>query len=195
MPAMPQPPSLQRRLRQRTAETHVALENTPLMRAFAADSLSIPVYGTYLALQWQLHAPLEALLTKWLPADWAALRLRKSDWLFQDLQAIGMRPAPSIAAAGGVDSWAEALGILYVLEGSTLGLQVVRKQVQAKHPVLQAAGRFMLGYGAETGRHWRDFLLHLETVAPADWPLAEEAASDTFDRFLRAFSLAEARGV
>jgi heme oxygenase len=165
------------------------------MRAFAAESLSIPVYGRYLSLQWQLHAPLEASLARWLPAEWVALRLRKSEWLCNDLQSIGARHPDSVAPARGVDSWAHALGVLYVLEGSTLGLQVVRKQLQDVHPALRDAGRFMLGYGPDTGRHWRDFLAQFESLAEVEWPLAEEAAGATFDHFLDKFSRIEVEAV
>jgi heme oxygenase len=175
--------------------THAALERTPLMLALAADSLSIPAYCRYLLLQWRLHAPFEASIWRWLPPDWAALRLRKSEWLCQDLQSIGARPVESFTPAGGIDSWAQAMGVLYVLEGSTLGLQVVRKQLQDKHPALQHAGRFMLGYGPDTGRHWRAFLAQFESLAEAEWPLAEEAASATFDHFLEEFSSVEVQAV
>jgi heme oxygenase len=187
--------SLQHRIRQRTAATHAALEKTPLMRAFAADSLSIPVYCNYLSLQWRLHAPLETALARWLPTEWVSLRLRKCDWLQQDLQAMGARPADALAAPCEIESWTQALGVLYVLEGSTLGLQVVRKQLQHKHPTLQLAGRFMLGYGPETGRHWREFLAQLESAPEQEWPQVEAAACATFDHFLGAFSGVETGSV
>lgn len=185
-------PSLQHRIRQRTAAAHAALENTPLMRAFDADSLSMPAYRSYLSLQWRLHAPLETLLARWLPAQWGELRLRKAEWLLQDLLAMDARPDLALPAPCTLDSWAHALGMLYVLEGSTLGLQVVRKQLQHRHRALEVASRFMLGYGAETGRHWRDFLVLLEALPEAEWPLAEATACTTFDHFLRAFSSVDA---
>jgi heme oxygenase len=49
----------------------------------------------------------------------------------------------------------------------------------------------MLGYGQDTGRHSRAFLVQLDSVADVDWPLAEEAASATFDSFLEGFSQVE----
>jgi heme oxygenase len=161
------------------------------MHAFSEASLPTQVYVGYLAIQLQLHAPLEASLRGYLPPECSELRLRKSEWLRRDLKAMGARPVDPVVAATGVDSLAQAMGVLYVLEGSTLGLQVVRKRLQDMHPALLDAGRFMLGYGHDTGRHWRDFLMQLETLAPADWPLAEDAASATFDGFLEAFSKVE----
>ena len=183
-------PSLQQAIRNRTAVTHAALERTPLMSSFRAESLSVRAYGLYLQLQWQLHASLEPAIAPWLSAEWAGPRLRKCEWLLQDLQILGLAPAEPMATPYRVASRTEAMGVLYVLEGSTLGLQVVRKQLQDEHLALQHAGRFMLGYGPETGRHWRDFLAQLESIDEGEWPLAEAAACATFDYFLQAFSRA-----
>ena len=181
-------PSLQQTLRDQTAASHAALERTTLMAAFSAEQMPVAVYGRYLQLQWRLHAPLERALAPWLPPEAAALRLRKCEWLLQDLQALGESPAEPLAAPGTVTSWAQALGVLYVLEGSTLGLQVVRKQAQQQHPALQQATRFMLGYGPDTGRRWREFLAQLEALEEAGWPAAAAAAVSTFDHFLQGFS-------
>ena len=161
------------------------------MQSFGADELSLPTYRRYLLLQWRLHAPLEVALARWLPADWVTLRLRKSDWLRRDLQTLGWQPVESPAQRCEIESVAQALGVLYVLEGSTLGLQVVRRQLQQRHPAVLCASRFILGYGADTGRHWRDFLARLETLDRAGWPLAESAACATFAHFLDAFSRVE----
>jgi heme oxygenase len=158
------------------------------MASFMADRLSVQFYRQYVHLQWRLHAPLEPAIAPWLPPESAELRLRKCSWLLQDLQALGVRPAEPLIAPGPIATRAQAMGVLYVLEGSTLGLQAVRKQLQSQHPALQEAGRFMLGYGTETGRRWREFLAQLESVDEAEWPLAEAAASATFDYFFEAFS-------
>jgi len=187
--------SLRDIVRQRTAMAHAALEQTPLMLVFAAGRLSVPVYCRYLSLQWRLHAPLEASLAPWLPPDWVALRLRKSEWLRQDLQSIGAPPVETFARTGGIYSWAQALGVLYVLEGSTLGLQVVRKQLEDRHPALEHAGRFMLGYGPDTGRYWRTFLQQFESLPEAEWPIAAQAVVATFDHFLEEFSRVEVQAV
>jgi heme oxygenase len=153
--------------------------------------LSIAQYTHYLSLQLRLHAPLEAGLARHLPADWIELRLRKSEWLRADLRALGVDPAPDAQVAADIDSWPRALGTLYVLEGSTLGLQVVRKKLQDAHPAAQGAGRFMLGYGPDTGRHWLQFLARLETLPLDSWPDAEEAAAAVFTTFLNGFSQAD----
>ncbi len=161
------------------------------MRAFDGAGVSIPHYRAYLALQLQIHAPLEAALAPWLPAGWVALRLSKSAWLRNDLRSLGHAAKKRADRSTDIESWAQALGVLYVLEGSTLGLQVVRKKLHDTHPALSDAGRFMLGYGPDTGRHWREFLEQLELLPKTWWPHAEDAAIATFDTFLNRFARVE----
>lgn len=62
----------------------------------------------------------------------------------------------------------EALGFLYVLEGSTLGGRVIDKQLRARG--LSAEGlSFFQGYGEQTGARWKAFCAVLER---ADDPAA-----------------------
>ena len=180
--------SLRDLIRQSTNVAHEALEDTVVMRAFSGGAPSIAQYRDYLVRQLRLHAPLESMLAGWVPADWALLRLSRSAWLRSDLAALGVAPDARPAALPAVGSWAEAVGVLYVLEGGSLGLQVVRKRMQHDHPALGQAGRFMLGYGSDTGRHWRVFVDRINTLPAAQWPLAVHAANQTFAAFLSIYS-------
>jgi heme oxygenase (biliverdin-IX-beta and delta-forming) len=182
--------TLRASLKEATASAHSELEATPIMRAFASGLPSAANYCEYLARQWQLHVPLEDALRAWLPADWSALRLRKAQWLHDDLRALGTVPEDRPAKVPHVGSWAQALGVLYVMEGGTLGLQVLGKRLSEDHPALGAAGRFMHGYGAETGRHWRAFIGTLDTLPANEWHAAAQAADATFLSFIRHFSQA-----
>lgn len=192
--------SLRDLLRQRTRAAHDALEATATMRAFATGSLTARQYRDYLTRQLQLHAPLEAALSRWVPAGFAELRLRKSEWLRADLQTLGGPAIDAPARVAPITSSAQAWGVLYVLEGGTLGLQVVRKRFQADqqadqhagHPALQGAGRFLHGYGADTGRHWRVFVAALEALPESQWPGAVAAACATFTAFHDRFADAPA---
>ena len=58
-------------------------------------------------------------------------------------------------------SRAEALGMLYVLEGSTLGGRLILREL-ARRGVEDTDLAFLDPYGAETGRLWRGFLQVLE---------------------------------
>lgn len=179
--------SLRDLMRQSTTAAHAALEDTGVIRAFSTGAPSVAQYADYLLRQLRLHAPLESMLADWMPADWTPWRLRRSTWLRSDLRALGVAPDTRPAALPTVGSWAEAVGVLYVLEGGSLGLQVVRKRMPADHPALGEAGRFLLGYGSDTGRHWRAFVERIDTLPAAQWTLAVHAANQTFAAFLRIY--------
>jgi heme oxygenase len=177
-------------LRAHTAQAHRALECTPLMDAVAAGLPDKATYGAYLAAQWQLHEPLESALAPWLSAEQAALRLVKTAWLTHDLRALGHALPPTVAAVQVPRSWSQALGVLYVLEGATLGLQMVRRQLPASHPGRGTAGRFFQAYGERTGPLWAGFLRLLEELEPAAWASACDAAQGAFESFLTVFNQA-----
>ncbi len=92
---------------------------------------------------------------------------RKVPALERDLATLKAAPsadAPVSAPAGR----SEALGFLYVLEGSTLGGRVIDKQLRARG--LSAEGlSFFQGYGEQTGARWKAFCAVLER---ADDPAA-----------------------
>jgi heme oxygenase len=58
-------------------------------------------------------------------------------------------------------SRSEALGLLYVMEGSTLGGRMIVRSL-AERGVDVTGLRFLDPYGAETGARWRGFLAVLE---------------------------------
>jgi heme oxygenase len=180
--------TLHKLLKESTATAHEALEQVPLMRALSAGGLSNGAYAEYLRRQHQLHAPLEAGVRPWAPADWQSRRLVKTGWLDADLQALGVSHPGRPAAVAQVGSYPQALGVMYVLEGSTLGLQVVLKRMRPDHVAWSTAGTFMRGYRSETGVLWRSFITALESLPAADWPLAAGAALATFGAFQQHFS-------
>ncbi|MBC7939706.1 MAG: biliverdin-producing heme oxygenase [Chitinophagaceae bacterium] len=180
--------SLRELARQSTAAAHSALENTPLMRVISEGVPTGIQYRAYLSLQMRLHGPLEAALRPWVPADWRERRLLKTRWLRSDIETLGLMPDSTPADGPHITSTAEPLGVLYVLEGGTLGLQVVRKRMHLDDPTCAAATRFMAGYGADTDPNWRAFLECLEDLPTHTWPHALDAACDTFAAFQRQFS-------
>ncbi|NWE37249.1 biliverdin-producing heme oxygenase, partial [Pseudomonas gingeri] len=111
--------------------------------------------------------------------------------LLTDLHALGLDdPAvaalPRCTSLPPLDTPAACLGALYVLEGATLGGQILRREM-AQRLGLDAdnGGAFLNVYGAETGRRWKDFLDYLSRV-PLDAHAklrAVNAARSTFSCF------------
>jgi heme oxygenase len=83
---------------------------------------------------------------------------------------------------------ADALGCLYVLEGATLGGQLIGRQVQRQLGLRSEHGcAFFAGYGADqTGPMWKAFSEAVDAYGSAQ-PAAQgaivAAACDTFLRF------------
>jgi heme oxygenase (biliverdin-IX-beta and delta-forming) len=124
-----------------------------------------------------LHAEAEAALAPWL-VDAAGLGFearRRLPQLARDLVTVGGSAPPQPARPLVVADRAEALGRLYVLEGSTLGGQVIRRHVLERGDDMAGLG-FLDPYGAHTGERWRSFLAVLETELDAPEPLAAAVA-------------------
>ncbi|MEW5687456.1 MAG: biliverdin-producing heme oxygenase [Pseudomonadota bacterium] len=153
------------RLREATRAQHEALErrSNVLGRIAAPEARRALVQGFH-----RLHASLEPGLARWLePVDGLDFAgRRRAPRLDQDLRALGGRSMPD-ADAPAPASRAEALGWLYVLEGSTLGGRVIRKQVTAGGGDMAGLG-FLDPYGAEQGERWRGFLAVVEREARTD---------------------------
>ncbi|MGE3536058.1 MAG: biliverdin-producing heme oxygenase [Candidatus Tectimicrobiota bacterium] len=176
-------------LKQTTAAAHARIERcVPLLD----PGLTWDTYRHWLMACYGFYAPLEARLERLaagLPADWP--QRRKLPLLRQDLQALGLAPGqiarlPLCTALPLLESVPSALGCLYVLEGSTLGGQVLARHL-ARTLGLQAptGGAFVQSYGAAVGAMWRAFRVHLVSRAgtPESEQLMLRAACDTFAMF------------
>lgn len=162
------------RLRAQTRSSHEALEaDLDIFRHLADDEgrrrLARLFHG--------LHAGAEAVLRPWLTLvpglDYEARRRRPL--LDRDLAHFGEAP-PTPCDMARPASLAEALGLLYVLEGSTLGGQVIRKRLLARGLGLDGVS-FLDPYGADTGPRWKAFLAVLDRECPPERPGDVEAAA------------------
>jgi heme oxygenase (biliverdin-IX-beta and delta-forming) len=78
---------------------------------------------------------------------------------------------------------AEALGSLYVMEGSTLGGRLIQAHIQrCLGSVAFNCCAYFRGYGAETGVMWQAFLALLDAAPAADTRRIGNGAVATFER-------------
>jgi len=183
-------PSLLEALRTGTALLHVALEKR---LPFFSERLDADWYVRLLEAYYGFYQPMEsALYDSGLIPDGFDTALRvKTPTLVCDLNALGLdAPAintlPRCTELPTFNTPAACLGALYVLEGATLGGQVLRREITQRLNVnADNGGAFLNVYGAETGRRWKDFLDYLG-VQPLDAPArqrAVDAARSTFSCF------------
>ena len=177
---MRRPPALDA-LREVTHGVHVALEQTLII---ARPEASADDYRRWAAAMWGWLSTFEATLwsASWPDAVDAAARDGKRAWLAADLRALGVEVAtlPLMPTPPALDSLTQRFGVAYVLEGSTLGGQVLHRQLSPK--IAPAEGRHLIGYGAVTGERWQQFSAALgdALISQAQINEASAAARATF---------------
>ncbi|WP_339538748.1 biliverdin-producing heme oxygenase [Pseudomonas sp. RA_15y_Pfl2_54] len=185
------PPVLQD-LRAGTAELHIALEKR---LPFFSDALDVPAFKRLIQAYYGFYLPLESALrdSDAIPADFDLSPRLKAQTLHSDLKALGdcgaaIDSLPMCQRLPLIDSSAASLGVLYVLEGATLGGQILRREIASRLGLeAQNGAAFLDVYGAATGRRWREFI---EYLGSRPMPTAEReavvlAAQNTFSCFER----------
>jgi len=183
-------PTLIQALRTETAEMHVALEKR---LPFYSKQLDVDLYRRLMAAYYGFYQPLEQRLhvLALIPAGLDQSLRIKLPVLRSDLKALGLDETaidalPVCHALPRIDSRAAALGVSYVLEGATLGGQILRRRVAEQLGLDASSGAAFLNvYGELTGRRWKDFLQYLDDRNLSDAQTLEvtHAAKATFTYF------------
>lgn len=175
------------RLRERTRPCHVRLEATVATLGFGASEAG---YRAYLGKLLGFHVPLELDLSRVRGLDalgFDLARRSKVPALRADLTALGLdahaQKTLAWCTAPPVRDVPSALGALYVVEGATLGGQVLFRELSERLPrAMRVASRYLRVYGAETGSRWQEFVKTLEVLASEPEQLrAADAAVATFE--------------
>ncbi|AZF23255.1 bacteriophytochrome heme oxygenase BphO [Pseudomonas sp. R4-35-07] len=187
-------PSLLETLRTGTGLLHVALEKR---LPFFSERLDTDWYRRLLQAYYGFYQPMEAALYdgRLIPHGYDAALRTKTPTLFSDLRALGLNEhtistLPRCTRLPPLDTPAACLGALYVLEGATLGGQVLRREIALRLGIdADNGGAFLDIYGAETGRRWKEFLdylgrLPLDTTARARAVMAARSTFSGFEQWL-----------
>ncbi len=153
-------------LRNSTAQSHTALEALPVSASIMDPAVTNSTYARYLGLMHDVVKDAELNIFPLLSGIVPDLEARnKTAQIENDLAFLG-------DAKGGYEkvlsaslkslSPAFALGIMYTVEGSSLGGRVILKNIQAAlgHDAQNGASYFS-GYGGQTGSMWKSFLANL----------------------------------
>lgn len=170
------------RLRLGTDDVHRRLERRLNLEVRFS---SAPLYRELLAAMRGFYAPVERALLK-RAADYDGYEPRaQTPRLDEDLAALGFNEAeiaslPECALIPSLDGHGQAAGCLYVLEGATLGGQVMSQMVLRQlGPDTSVA--FFSGDGAGTRKRWLSFLNWLSGIQAPTQTVAD-AARETFLR-------------
>ncbi len=184
------------RLRSETREHHERAERVvPLL----SPALTKDAYRRYLLALLGLYRPLEERLAAAGLSGIDLAARRKSAWIERDLRALGVeerviQAAPTCDDLPALDSVDRAWGCLYVLEGATLGGQILARHVRGREG-LEDACAFLTAYGERTGERWTELRAALSAHAArgADEDAIVAGAKATFDAFERWIRRAEER--
>jgi heme oxygenase len=166
-------------LKQSTAAAHRALEGLPISVAITDPGVTMAGYTNYLLRMFPVVQDVEQNIFPTLGEIIPDLeQRRKLPFLRQDLEFLqatipGMQVEP-LSDGNSPMSRPFALGILYVLEGSTLGGRFIGNNIQKNLGFnAGAGGRYFAGYRENTGLLWKDFLKYL-----VDFEKTENAADE-----------------
>ena len=150
--------SLFARLKSDTEQQHREIENLiDPMKNF----VSLVAYKAHLLKSWRFYRSVEADLDS---LDWSAVGIdfalrRKTPLLEHDLKVLGVFHSPAEHCKPMLERTTLdfALGCLYVLEGATLGGQIISRHLMKLGIGRENGGLFFSGYGAKTGEMWKSF--------------------------------------
>lgn len=150
------------RLREETSRNHSAIEShMPLLD----PQMSLRTYRQLLARFWGYYAPLEDRLRSEVGIYWPTKEYLCSDrakvpHLEKDLRVLGksLDPLECCTNLPELNTPAQVLGCLYVIEGATLGGQIISKHLLANLGLgIDNGAAFFNGYGANSGSQWQFF--------------------------------------
>ena len=181
-PETPAGPTILARLRAETRPYHDALEAGAFNESLRAGAPTAAGTAHFLERMYGFLQPYETALrqheAEFGPA-WELPQRYRAHLIEEDLGLSTGKPGlPLCPVLPPLHTRPQLLGALYVLEGSTLGGQVINRQLERACIPLR---RYFAGYGERTGPMWKAFCqLLTEAVTPATADEVVASASLTF---------------
>jgi len=152
------------RLKNHTAKSHQKLESLPVSASILSPNMLIADYCHYLSLMYDVHQSTQdiifPLLADVIPdlEERAKTQLINEDFSFLHYTKNKINP---VFRDNDINI-PFALGILYVVEGSSLGGRFILKNLEKIPGLDQGYGvSYFTGYGNKTGSYWKTFLNQL----------------------------------
>ncbi|WP_316799299.1 biliverdin-producing heme oxygenase [Pedobacter frigidisoli] len=182
-------------LRTETAACHKELESLMYVNEIMNNSLSIEQYKKLLTINYIIHQKLENKLANMLDADLASdldmnsrlkLSALEKDLTYWNIDSLTL-PGLNFDLFIPEKNNAEVLGALYVLEGATLGGNMIKRHILANPNFKDEEGglNYYGVYGDELSAKWKSFVSILnDTVSEADYERCIASANHTFNNLI-----------
>lgn len=182
-------------LRTETAGGHKELESLMYVNEIMNNSLSIEQYKKLLTINYIIHQKLENKLANMLDANLASeldmksrlkLSALEKDLAYWNIDSLTL-PGLDFDLFIPEKNNAEVLGALYVLEGATLGGNMIKRHILANPNFKNEEGglNYYGVYGDELSAKWKSFISVLnDTVSEADYERCIASANHTFNNLI-----------
>jgi len=162
----------------------IVIEKLKAIRSNADYADFLKYFHTYFSQVEQAIAP---YITAQLLPDYKDRR--NSSYLKNDIEELGgtIAEAPSVNIPV-IENQLQALGALYVMEGSIMGGSIIVKMLE-KGGITKGVS-FFSGYGEATGQKWGVFVstMNQQATTPEEETIAIEAANEAFTCFAEVFN-------
>lgn len=166
--------SVRTMLRGATHGDHVRINRHPLITGLTKPGYSLAAYRQVLIAYYHFYRSQEAAIARVLAGPdipFSYLGRWKQPWLEEDLAHFGVDPDEAVncprqpVQVAPLAGKSDLVGVLYAIEGSSLGGQVVSGQLAIHLGLAPDRGaRFFSGYGADTEARWQEYLAFAETL-------------------------------
>lgn len=151
------------RLKKYTSHSHTNLENLPVSLSIVNPAVTKKEYAQYLTLMYDVIKDAEQNIFPALQNIVTDLSERgKSAYIENDLKTLGVDKQgyqKPLSSGNNNFSAAFAMGIMYVIEGSTLGGRFILRNIsEALGYGPDNGAQYFAGYGNATGSRWKNFL-------------------------------------
>lgn len=147
-------------LKDSTQASHQALEKK--MVSIIKKIRTRQDYVNFLKLMYGYYSALERRVQEYV-SEMEIGKRRKAERLLDDISYFESTATPDLCKElPPISSHAEALGAMYVMEGSTMGGKIIARMIEGQAGINGPSGfSFFNGYGEETGKMWEEFKLFL----------------------------------
>ena len=152
---------LNEELKESTQPSHQALEKK--MVSIIKRIRTRQDYVNFLKLMYGYYSALEKRVQEYVSEREIGKR-RKAERLLEDITYFESTATPETLCdkLPPITSHAEALGAMYVMEGSTMGGKIIARMIEGQAGINGPSGfSFFNGYGEDTGKMWEEFKVFL----------------------------------
>lgn len=182
-----------RELKAATKPQHQALHNIAILNECLTTNFTRPRYMQLLSGYFAIYSSIEMSLLenqKKLNIELDYSNRIKYPWIISDLDDLrydwSTPMSIKIESERLIQKKQHWLGVAYVIEGSTLGAQIIANYLaRSIGTSSDFAGKFFNGYGSNTERNWNEFRTFLESEESEEQTEIIKAAKGTFNIFIR----------